>query len=139
MFTGSASAASYSDADGDYVCEPGEEITFEGDISYIDEEGIEHWYDIWYWDLDGDGVYESNGRVQTVIFEDEGTYTVALYEINNIAQVIDFEIEIEEEHQCKYWDKIKRFMKEHPENKNKEKWIMHHMEKLREMDKCDCL
>jgi parallel beta-helix repeat protein len=87
-------AASYSEADGDGFCEPNEPITFQGDISYFDEEGIQHWYENWYWDLDEDGSYESPGRVKTTTFADEGTYTVTLYEINNKAKVIEFEIEI---------------------------------------------
>lgn len=94
MIAGTASAASYSDADGDGVCEPGEEITFYGDISYFDENGKEHRYDTWYWDFDGDGNYEGRSRDITYIFDAEGTYTVTLYEINDDDNLVILTVEV---------------------------------------------
>ena len=96
MIAGSASAASYSDADGNGVCEVGEEITFEGDISYVDENGVEHFFESWYWDFDGDGSWEENGRIKTYTFDCAGVYLVKLYEINAQGKLITFEFEVKE-------------------------------------------
>ena len=82
ILAGSASAFSYSDADGDGVCEPGEEITFVGDDTYTDENGIEHTIQGWYWDFESDGFWDTSGKIVTHTFPAEGQYRVTLYEHN---------------------------------------------------------
>jgi hypothetical protein len=67
-----ACAISFTDADEDGICEPGEEITFEGDPHF----------DYYDWDFDGDGLPDDNGAVVTYIFEEEGVYIVTLVETN---------------------------------------------------------
>jgi hypothetical protein len=68
----SVTAVSFSDADGDGLCEPGEEITFYGDPEF----------DYYDWDFDGDGLPDDNGEVVTYVFETEGIYTVSVVETN---------------------------------------------------------
>jgi hypothetical protein len=67
-----ACAVSYEDADGDSICEPGEEITFYGDPHF----------DYYDWDFDGDGLPDDNGQVVTYVFDEEGIYTVTVVETN---------------------------------------------------------
>ncbi len=87
-----ASAVTYNDADGDGICEPSEEITFEGDVSYIDDQGNEHWFSMWEWDFDSDGTIDATGRIVKYTFDTEGIYQVTLKEINANGYVVVFEI-----------------------------------------------
>jgi hypothetical protein len=84
---GTACAVSYTDADGDGICEPGEEITFEGDPHF----------DYYDWDFDGDGLPDDNGVVVTHTFEDEGVYIVTLVETNGHTEQHTLVITVESE------------------------------------------
>lgn len=141
MIAGSASAVSFTDEDGDGVAEPGEVITLEGDFSIIDDNGIEHFIEEWYWDFDSDGNFDAMGQIVTYSFDEEGNYQVTVHELNGGQYVKNLDIEVtnndEPEHDCKDWDHIKRFIEKHPENKNKLKWILKKLDKLEEKD-TDC-
>jgi hypothetical protein len=76
---------SYSDADGDGICEPGEEITFYGDPEF----------DYYDWDFDGDGLPDDNGEVVTYTFCEEGVYTVSVIETNGHTEQKILIIEVE--------------------------------------------
>jgi hypothetical protein len=154
IIAGSTNAASYSDADGDGVCEVGEEIAFEGDISYIDEDGNEHFFQSWYWDFDNDGSWEENGRTKTHTFDSTGVYLVKLYEINAQGKLITFEIDVKEnndnpgndddddqddddddddddecKHRYRIWRKVKRFLRRHPKYRHRVRWALKHLMK----------
>jgi hypothetical protein len=141
MIAGSASAASFSDADGDGVVEPGEEVNFEGDTTYIDENGITHYIQEWYWDFDSDGNIDADGQFPTHTYDGEGNFVVTLHQLNAGHRIAYLDVEVKNnedpEHDCKDWDHIKRFIQEHPENKNKLRWILKKMDKL-ELGPCDC-
>ena len=94
FLTTGASAVTYNDTDGDGICEPCEEITFEGDISYIDDQGNEHWFSMWEWDFDSDGTIDATGRVVKHTFDTEGVYKITLKEINADGFLVVFEIEV---------------------------------------------
>jgi hypothetical protein len=137
----SVSAVSYSDEDGDGTCETGEVITFEGDEYYMDSNGNIHYYQEWMWDFNGDGEVDAFGRVVTHTFESEGTHVVTLFQRNGNKEIIEIQIEVEsddDDHECKDYYHIVKFMEKHPENKNKLDWILKKIEKL-EDGKCDCL
>ncbi|WP_455392632.1 PKD domain-containing protein [[Eubacterium] cellulosolvens] len=137
MLAGSASAASYSDADGDGNCEPNEEITFVGDYSYIDDQGNEHLFHEWYWDTDNDGVWDMEGQIITLTFPAEGEYTVTLLQINDEGKIEEIKINVKADdpapHHCFKFKKIKKILKwlknNHIPDKIKIKLIIKHMKK----------
>ena len=105
-----ACAVSYSDADNDGICEPGEEITFQGDP----------YFDYYDWDFDGDGLADDNGEVVTYTFEEEGVYVVSVIESNghteqkNLTIVVqsddDPQNEPDDKELCKFKRKIAKIL-----------------------------
>ena len=94
----SATAVSFTDADGDGICEPSEEITFTGDDVYTDEFGLEHDYTAWEWDFDNDGEYDdASGKVVKFTFPEEGSYTVRVLQSNGDYKEITITVEVKNE------------------------------------------
>ncbi len=81
---GISSAVTYTDADGDGIYEVGEVITFYGDDSYVDTEGVEHNYTNWSWDFDSDGIIDAYGKEVNHTYDEKGTYQITVYEIGDI-------------------------------------------------------
>ena len=97
IMTSSANAVSFSDADGDGICEPGEEITFIGDETYTSSDGEVHEFKNWYWDLDGDGDWDINAPIVTATFDIEGAHIVTVYQRNGDALFITLTVIVESE------------------------------------------
>ena len=141
FLAGGTSAYSYSDEDGDGVCEPGETITLVGDNPYIDEEGNVHEITLWFWDFDGDLIYDEMGPIVTHTFPDVGTYTVTLMMMNDVLVYIDITIEVKINDDTEPEFKVKKIKKilNWLENDNipdevKIKLIVKHMKKIFDED-----
>lgn len=142
----SAAAVSFSDADGDGICEPGEEITFVGDDYYIDEYNIKQEYTTWDWDFDGDGLPDDGGKTVTHTFDEEGVYTVVVTQYNGHSVEITLTVEVESEEIEKpdYLCDCKKVMKtihhlapKHPLFPVMLKLIVKHLEKNHDVDPND--
>ena len=84
LFSGISSAVTYSDADGDGIYEIGEAITFFGDDSYVDSEGMEHNYTNWSWDFESDGISDAYGKEVNHTYDKKGIYQITVYEMGDI-------------------------------------------------------
>ena len=95
------SAVSYSDADNDGICEPGEKITFYADPNF----------DYYDWDFDNDGLPDDNGEVVTHIFTEEGVYTVSVVETNGHTEQKSIEIVVASENEPSSEPEFDNYMK----------------------------
>ncbi len=148
MVAGGATAASYSDADGDGKIEVGEEISFHGDEFYFDEQGYQHDYNNWWWDFDNDGNWDVWGIDQIYVFDEEGVYTVTLVQSNGDMEIVVFSIDVvvgdeepEEpegrEHRCMKWKLIKRLANRNVKLKHEIRWLLKYAKHIQK-GKCDC-
>lgn len=112
LVSGISSAVTYSDADGDGICEVGEVITFYGDDSFVDADGVEHNYTNWSWDFESDGIIDAYGKEVNHTYNEKGTYQITVYEIGDINIKTELTIKISIPHvdkpEPKYEDVLKQ-------------------------------
>ena len=96
IFSGVCTAVTYSDADGDGICEVGEVITFIGDDSYVDEEANEYPFNNWSWDFESDGIIDAYGKEVNHTYNEKGNYVITVYELGevNIKSKVEIKIQI---------------------------------------------
>lgn len=83
------SSASYTDANGNGLCEIGETIFFFGDEYYG-----KRLVDTWFWDFDSDGNADATERVAAHVWNELGVYTVTLNEIDGGTISVELTIDI---------------------------------------------